>query len=418
VGVTTDTTGEWTKEILKIDTWRNDIFGSAALALDGAGNGRVAVAEQWTARLFLFGEQPAEWGSTLLDQGSVCGVGSSVAVGSTGVHLAYADWLTETVRYARKDDDGWLRETVGDQGAWQDQRVDHGNTVALDGAGEPHIVYASFDDYNDTWLRYAVRDGGWSSQTVNATAGGWLTRTMIAVDAAGFARIVDNGWQINYSTNESGAWQQEQIISRPTWEGGNDVLAMALDAAGAVHTIFDASSTTFGGLVYANGTFGEWTVEAIADSSYYEQTDFDLALDGNGAVHAVVCGARDSSVSRVAYLTNAGGDWTWETIEEQATAHSSATIVSCAIALDEQGHAFVAYGMDNAYQYVDFHQWYTGKVKYATNLDGQWRTTFIDKADAVGDYLDIALDDQETVHVAYSGENAVWHTYFPIDYGQ
>ncbi len=113
-------------------------------------------------------------------------------------------------------------------------------------------------------------------------------------------------------------------------------------------------------------------------------SDCHVALDRLGIVH--IC-YYDEDNGSLMYLTNAGGEWSTQTIAGPLLAGPV-----CAIATDPKGHAHVAYVGRYLNESPD--------LMYATNEDGSWSNRVID-AGYVSGQTSIAVDGRDNVHISY-----------------
>jgi hypothetical protein len=151
-----------------------DAFG-AALAVDGAGRPTVCYHDgdftpppAGTGSLHCATRDTGGWSHETVDTGGNAGKFVSLAFDAAGgPHLAYLVWETSTtasVRYARRDADGWVIEQVVVLNDLAEELRGANRTVsmALDEHGRPHI--AASDTVS---VVYAVRmDGQWFSESV------------------------------------------------------------------------------------------------------------------------------------------------------------------------------------------------------------------------------------------------------------
>ena len=90
----------------------------------------------------------------------------SLALDGAGLpHIVHGDWDTDLLRHTWDDGTGWHTETVD-----HDVHAGTRNSLALDSAGRPHVSFredhpAGFDDY----LMYTYYDGAtWLTETVDS----------------------------------------------------------------------------------------------------------------------------------------------------------------------------------------------------------------------------------------------------------
>jgi hypothetical protein len=266
-----------------------------------------------------------------------------------GVHIAFQTYATDAFEYAYLPAGGttWTLQVVQ-----QPINIAAGQivSIALDANDQPHvgIMYV-----NGTGIAraHAHRDSSnnWIKDIAETTAGGAASGTgpRIAVDGTtikmAYPRV---NAQSRYAVETSGTWSIVDVSQNP------DSVALALDATGAPHLVYDSAST----LVYATANpAGGWFTENAGQAGAAPGTcAFGcgvaylnwLVLDGDGGAHASFAdyewlnGGHTSSqyLVRYAYRSPAGS-WTDEYIDGVG---GFAGIYN-EIALDPQGGVHVVY---------------------------------------------------------------------------
>jgi hypothetical protein len=161
--------------------------------------------------------------------------GPSIAINRSGtVFIAYGrNSETKGVELARREASGWRAEPLSAD-AVED------TAIALDPAGEPHVLY----------MVLTVGDGVREAQP-GGQGGGPITRRLpleswrptAVIDAQGAMHVAVAG--VTYATNATGAWQAQRV----SYEGWAP--ALALDPDGIVHLAFTAFR--FGGAGVPSG---------------------------------------------------------------------------------------------------------------------------------------------------------------------
>ena len=244
-------------------------------------------------------------------------------------------------------------------------------SMAFDGSGAAHVTFSRFDQ----WLQDFVAAPAVSAPPVGGTgvyyaddaSGGWAVRRLttdipsspasIAVETDGTAHIVvgrrlGSASGMYYMTNDGGSWSSLQLTDHV--EDRNS--AIAVDGLGNVHVAFTRPG--FGLFYLHHPAAGAWAAPALVFDG--NAADIDLDVDAAGNAH-VAFGVVDgwNTADGVRYATNAGGAWVVASIEG-GQAHRPS------IAVDEAGHAFIAYGQA------------TGAllgIHYATNVSGSFVTS-------------------------------------------
>jgi uncharacterized repeat protein (TIGR01451 family) len=161
---------------------------SASLALDSAGNPHISYAEDYV--LGYAYRDASGWHTETLTSELVWGRSDSfLALDEDGyAHIMYFTPYPSDLMYTYQDATGWHTETVeAELGGTRD------GSLALDGEGYPHISYYaswSYDPYGPVRdLKYAYLDAtGWHTQTVDSE-GDVGEYNSLALDGAGLPHI-------------------------------------------------------------------------------------------------------------------------------------------------------------------------------------------------------------------------------------
>ena len=252
--------GTWTYERLSASG------AAGGLAFDRDGRGHAVFYDQESGYRYAV-EGPSGWQTE-----AAPGAGPLEIDDAGRAHVAF---LQGGARWARRNEAGWIEEVI-EAGAIASV------SLALDGAGEPHVSYSD----ESGRVRYARRDAGvWAIETVAPNAGGG--RTALALGAGGTPFIayydVTTG-EFCFARRESGAWTREVI--EPGYHA-HETCSMAIDAAGRPHIAFyDGSSrriryatsnTPVTGVDLPDGTHG-FGVAGIGPNPLRAGGAIDLAL--------------------------------------------------------------------------------------------------------------------------------------------
>jgi hypothetical protein len=191
---------------------------------------------------------------------------------------------------------------------------DYGLSIAVDSAGEWHVVYLeSSGGYPDTlYIMYVSSTSSPMPLALGIydSAGVILGEPSIAIDPGGVLHVVyryhnvvygvPTPSAIMYMNNVSGSWSSPlEIVSGlddPTERG----LCIAADSAGDWHIVYlDGPEESF--IMYANSTVGP---VAIASGPYLWEPSIDI--DPHGGLHVVY---RDYTRSAIMYMNNLSGSW-------------------------------------------------------------------------------------------------------------
>lgn len=282
----------------------------------------------------------------------------------------------------------WIIETVdsnGDVGMY--------SSLALDENNRAHIAYY---DYSGSALKYATNaSGSWQFATIDyADIVGEFAS--IALDSKGNVHIAyyycgsccdEYGWcligDLRYATNASGSWQTFTIDTV-----GNVGLfaSIAIDSNDKVHIAYhdETEVPPAKSLKYATNKSGSWQTFTI-DSVLYCGHGNSIALDSNDNVYISNIDALDDSGLRLSMKT--GSSWQNFLLE---IVGSDSTLDSSAIAIDSNDKIHIAY-----------YNWGSRDLRYYTNAYGGWVAETVESAGDAGQYVSIALDSQNKVHLSY-----------------
>jgi len=163
-------------------------------------------------------------------------------------------------------------------------------------------------------------------------------------------------------------WEQQVLTS------GARYMDMAVDASGVVHILFSSArerSLRHG--VWVNGTYAEET--ALIDRPYYYDR-ISLAVDDNGAVHALIEAIADAgwpedySAEVMLFLTNADGAWEVAELDFLDAIYDSLWDIRIAAGVDGVTHLIYPYS-DNT-QPTD-----CARLMYGRLDGGAWSTEMV-----------------------------------------
>jgi hypothetical protein len=184
------------------------------------------------------------------------------------------------LKYAYFDGTSWYRETV-------DPREGTGkfNTLALDGEGNPHIVYSNIVSYD---LEYAHWDG---TQWVHATpdtrraSGGILGASGLAIDGNGnvcFIYVEFAHHQLKFTYRNGNAWESEVIQQLSAKSDQIDRISMKFDHQNHLHIAYIDYARNE--LKYGLRTEHGWQLESVDPGTDSVVTP-SLALDPKDVPH-------------------------------------------------------------------------------------------------------------------------------------
>jgi hypothetical protein len=204
--------------------------GATAIAVDGGGNPAILYRDSQSGALKL-ASRSGSWSVSTLESGDI--VPGGLAFGPSGrANAAYLDAASGIVKFS----------------SGTGSAVEAGSSspsLALDGAGLPHLAYASGPS-----VRYAsAAASGWSLSTVDSGR-----PSAIALDGEGRPRILYRGAGSAKLAAWTGASWSTQTIEGGVQETG----ALVLDGDGRPHAVYRA-----GGLKYAQWTGSAWSTMTV-----------------------------------------------------------------------------------------------------------------------------------------------------------
>jgi len=321
------------------------------------------------------------WNVQTVDAAGRVGDYTSLAVDSQNrPHISYYSYDDGgTLKYARWTGTSWAIERPNTSAT----NIGQYSSLALDGNDYPIIGYyhagpadLGMSQWNGTQWTHSFIDN-------SAASVGWycslkLDRTNGNPRAAYF-NTTDDG--LVFASWNSVSWD---ISTVDTAGIVGEFSSLALDAAGNPHIAYYDQTNRH--LKYAAWNGSAWSVQTV-DTSTDTGRYASIAID------------RDDR-PRIAYFHRTGGfvngflkcaawngsSWVIQTVD--ASGWSVGTYAS--IAVDSRNRTHIAY-------YADSFQ----NLRYATDSDGSWYTTFVDTAPRVGMACSLALDVQNTPLISY-----------------
>lgn len=309
-----------------------------------------------------------------------------VAADENGVlHLSAWDPATSSLIYGRREGSSWSFEDIVFE-PW----VPHATSLALDGAGVPHVAWTHHDPLEPThpWaLRHATRGGeGWLAETVDslgtpvgrypalAIRGGELAIGYQAgVRELRCARPGATGWQLTTVDDAMADFHGQRLSA-----------AIGLD--GAVHLAYVGATPETTGLRHASDAGVGWTARFLtADGSGQWAS---IAVDPENRPSILHAGARGPNLAVLHTVVGNGVPWT--------------TVV------DDSGHVGegAVHRMDRwGNPHAAYLEASSTVVRYARRCGAEWR---IERADSLsGGPSGLALSPQggaQIVHRTDIGE--------------
>jgi hypothetical protein len=294
-------------------------------------------------------------------------------------------------------------------------------SMAVDGAGNIHVVWADWTDYNGSGTDRDIFYKCW-----NASTGNWTTTEVVSTESTGFSRdpsiAADGIGNVHVAWDDgdifykrwnatTSNWTTTEVVSTES-TGGSGSPSIAVDGAGNVHVAWD-DNTDYNGsgtdddIFYKrwNTTTSNWTTTEVVSTESSGNSWFpSIAVNGTEIVHIAWRDPTDYGGSGtdddIFYKRwNATSD-TWTTTEVVSTEsfwHSYGPSIS----VDGAGNAHVAWSDGTGYMGSgnDYDIFY----KHWNATSDTWTTTEVVSTESTGasQYPSIAVDGAGNVYVAW-----------------
>lgn len=184
----------WNGSAWLIETLAEDAWDPPSLAVDGDDRPHIAYGQY--GNVMYARRDGSDWQTEPVVGDGSAGWITALTLDADGrPHIAYLDVVEYELQYAFWDGDNWQVEKVVTYG--EETAVDS-LSLALGPGGEPHIAYTSQSMVPHTILRHAYREGAnWLTETIDDGAAGETTLDTgyfpsIAVDGAGRPHVSYN----------------------------------------------------------------------------------------------------------------------------------------------------------------------------------------------------------------------------------
>ena len=205
--------------------------------------------------------------------------------------------------------------------------------------------------------------------------------TDIKVDSHGNLHVIFATGQLYYATNARGGWSVSLLDAvHEVWDA-----ALAIDRQDNIHVVYSAVVREDGraspqAVRYIELDRGAPVSELVDAHGSYPA----IAVDSAGVVH-VTYSVLDTY--KLMHAKRIAGSW----INETAVPASAGSAIYSAVAVDSKGVVHATYTRSPQ------------RVGYATNEGGVWTAGWLIQDGISNQRVPIALDDQDRVHIAYSG---------------
>jgi chitodextrinase len=216
---------------------------------------------------------------------------------------------------------------------WGDFSMD----MALDAAGNAHILHQSMPVAAAETLQYVIRSASQTDTTNIQVLGDRLSDVDLAIDAIGrLHACIQFGGILYYGNTAAGPWSFEPLDVLVAGPNGNNC-SIAIDASDAVHIAY--LETFSNDLWYAGNATGIWTSERVdQQSGTSTNTIYHTAITTDSAGFAHIAYAHDFAENDMEYATNASGSWTSEKVDDTGTVGYASDIV-----VDSTDRVYVLY---------------------------------------------------------------------------
>jgi hypothetical protein len=258
----------------------------------------------------------------------VVGWYGSIALDNDGIpHICY--YSPPALRYASQNSDGtWAIETIGSNNYLMKYP-----DLAISPTGTPYVSYSLWINPFRAALVSRAEDGTWTAPCNLMSPLGPLSRTSLALDAAGTTHVSVEREDVTItyiSRSVSGE------VTREYPDSGYSP-SLALDAAATPHISYRGFGGVLGDVKYASrNADGTWTSDVI-DNTGNSASGTSLALDAAGTPHIGYY-----SPTELRYASrNADGTWTTEVVNSQILGMNSDSINT--LAFDTFGVPHILY---------------------------------------------------------------------------
>lgn len=325
----------------------------------------------------------SRWRIRDVDVREAAGRSPSAAFDREGrLHVAY--YGDSTLRYAVKDDAGWIHHFVDDM----PNRVRECALAVYDGA-TPHIVAVGEmegDEGEDPLRYWRLDEDGWRRETVTGAYG---REPSMGVDSQGRPHVAYSrtyGSNGGYAFQDNEGWHVEALDDgdlRDVW--------LVVDAVDRVHLAYELMlPSRWTGLRYALKSNSGWEFETISVANV---SSVALGVGSTGDPHIIY--REHHPLSRVVYGWRDETGWSVETVPEGAILTYGAWL-----ALDSRDRPSMSY-LDVA----------GGEIGYSYRRNDGWVHRQIGLTVGAVGRTSLVLDDQDLPHILYydAGAEALSH---------
>jgi hypothetical protein len=302
------------------------------------------------------------------------------------LHLSFKNLKENTISYANNKSGSWAMEDIETLGS-DEETLQSVSSIGIDGSGKVHISY--FSTVDDDLQYLTNKSGQWVQEQIEQKAF-CGEDNHLGVDSSGHVHVVYDCEGVRYATNESGTWAHEEISSE---FGVVGFCSMTMDDNDVLHVAY--SETYDGRVYYATRISGSWASEPIGlGADYNYETDPpDIAIDADGFAHVAIW----EEGYALFYATNKTGTWV---VEEMAGTEVG---VRPRIGADSAGSVHMVYH--------DYEPINDKDLVYLTNAAKAWEEEPVDSPGSAGSHCSMAMDSSDKIHTIFLNESLSQITY-------
>lgn len=390
-------------------TWQFEEFAENAsspvelsLALNAAGEATIAAHDSLSFGLFLFSNVKDNWTTWQVDSAGDAGIRNTLALDAENRSaISYFNLGEVAIELTSFDGETWKTETIAVSGP-----LSLFSQLLFDQQSIPHVFYVQGSPLA-LWHAWD-KGAGWENEPV-IIDDSLAAETSAVIDAQGdFHLVYGNGplgSVLNYATNASGEWASTVITVGGQPSGDHD---LALDDSGNAHVAFYQDQDQ--SLWYAANASGEWVTQRL-DSPGECAGRIAIAVDSAGLAHISYINRSDYGSPNgywefgLRYASNASGAWQTELVGEPDEFIPGA---DTALTLDRHDRPVIAYDHSGTMNWDD------GDLCLAWKAADVWQTAILDQPGEVGDYLSLAVDENDLFHVSYYGARGLYYATFKM----
>lgn len=340
------------------------------------------------------------------------GAVSDIAVDSLGnVHITHVDATNSRQRYVTNSAGTWGGKTIENYESSK-------STILIDSKNRVHLCSLKINADSNLELVHATNKSKvWSVSsividTMTITNFGYGNQSIYMDDldnlhvAYIIKRSTSYGDDIRYATNRSGSWTVSDVYSLEdhySVHGNNP--SLVVDSTGKAHIAFREAGPK---VKYATNAPGDFSVTDVYQGGEW-LINPSIALDRFNKPGIAFMGKNmDTKKVFLKFAKKTSGDWETENVDYYDHLRPWYPPVVCSLLIDSRSKAHISY--EYITDIADEGKILMYAVKYASNADGGWQTSFIDNDSGKG-FTNImfsmkgpsmAMDSSDNLYVSYT----------------